>query len=232
MKTFLQFIAEAGGSKAGDIEVAKTNISDAIEHAIEILGQEKFDEIPNFISNFKRAQSAAKLGWTKRKDMPVISSNDVQDLKNRLEKGFLDVMKPFAVKGGFPEKLSGKAAEQWLKNGLPEFDGHSSDDRVSVEYRRVTVGDLKPIQKQIYLDKSLGGLAKGTLESTISFLQNQTIYIVSSDNYIIDGHHRYMSAMLLDPNMKVQTLSINLPIKTLLPLTLAYGDAIGNKRNK
>ena len=38
-------------------------------------------------------------------------------------------------------------------------------------------------------------------------------------------------ALLLDSNMKVYVLEIDLPISKLLPLSIAYGDAIGNKRN-
>jgi hypothetical protein len=63
-------------------------------------------------------------------------------------------------------------------------------------------------------------------------LGNKTFFITSADNFIIDGHHRWLSGIVLDPNLKVNTLSIDLPIKDLLPMATAYGDAIGNKRNQ
>jgi hypothetical protein len=63
-------------------------------------------------------------------------------------------------------------------------------------------------------------------------LGNKTFFITSADNFIIDGHHRWLSGIVLDPNLKVNTLSIDLPIKDLLPMAIAYGDAIGNKRNQ
>ena len=56
--------------------------------------------------------------------------------------------------------------------------------------------------------------------------------MVSKDDRIIDGHHRFLSAVLVDPAIQVTALEIDLPIKDLLPLTLAYTDAIGNVRNK
>ena len=38
--------------------------------------------------------------------------------------------------------------------------------------------------------------------------------------------------VLINPKIKVNCLKIDLPIRELLPLTLAYTDAIGNVRNK
>jgi len=57
------------------------------------------------------------------------------------------------------------------------------------------------------------------------------VFIMSKDLYIIDGHHRFLSGVLLDPNMQINALIIDLPIAKLLPLTLSYSDAVGNKRN-
>ena len=62
--------------------------------------------------------------------------------------------------------------------------------------------------------------------------KKENIYIVSSDNRIIDGHHRFLTSVLIDPRLKVNVLKIDMPIKKLLELTLAYTDAIGNVRNK
>ena len=55
---------------------------------------------------------------------------------------------------------------------------------------------------------------------------------IKKDNRIIDGHHRFLTTVLINPKIKVNCLKIDLPIRELLPLTLAYTDAIGNVRNK
>ncbi len=238
MKTFKTWLTEetaGGGAKAGNLEIHSTNVEKAVVYAKMVLG-DKYDEIRNFPGNYNFAKVQASKGWTKRKDMPVITSRDVHEFQNRLQQGFLDLKKPFAPgtnpKKPFPTGLSGEEAKQWLQNGLAKNDGSASDDRVRVMSRRIPVGELKPIQKQIYVDKAVAALSRGTLNATKNFLSTGTLYITSSDNYIIDGHHRYLAGMLLDPGMKVQTIAIDLPIKILLPLALAYGDAIGNKRNK
>lgn len=238
MKSFNKWLTEetlGGGASAGVLEIHSTSVMQAVEYAKNLLG-DKYDEIGDFPSNYKFAQKQAGQGFTQRKDMPVITSRDVHEFQNRLQQGFIDLAAPFAPgtdkSKPFPTGLKGTSAKQWLQNGLAKFDGSVSDDRVKVESRRIAVGKLKPIQKQIYVDKSINAMNRDTIVGTKNFLSTQTIYITSSDNYIIDGHHRYLSAMLLSPKMNVQTLAINLPIKVLLPMAIAYGDAVGNKRNK
>lgn len=237
MLSFKQFcLTEAGkpGKAAGKLELVNLDVEFAREYVMNAMG-DTFSAIKDFKNNFLHAKRLASLGWTKRRDMPRITSNDISDLKNRLQQGFIDVKAPYAdgtsPRNPFPEKLAGEAAKQWLQNGLPVNDGSASDDRIKADFRHVSVGDLKPIQKQIYFDKAVEILAKGNIAATKNFLQTQTIYVISSDNYIIDGHHRFAAGVLLDPKMKVQAISIDLPIKKLLPLALAYGDAVGNRRN-
>lgn len=55
---------------------------------------------------------------------------------------------------------------------------------------------------------------------------------MSKDRYIIDGHHRFLTGMLIDPKMKVNVLMIDMPISELLPSSLDYSDTIGNVRNE
>jgi len=237
MKNYLEFLAEAGGAEAGALELVKTDLPKAKEYAIKIFqnfGLNLDEQIPRFSENYMLAKKTASKGWTKRKDMPVISSEDVADLKTRLENGLIDVKTPFTdKKNPFPQGLTGEQAKKWLKQGLPNYDrGPKRDDAVSVRIQKIPVKLLKPIQQQIYFDKSIGMIAKFGAEGSKKFnISEENIYITSSDNYIIDGHHRYLSGILLDPEMLVNCLVISLPIDKLLKMTRSYGDAIGNKRN-
>lgn len=237
MKTYNQFINEkAGGQAAGKIEVAKTSLKNAEAYVKQVLGDdfEKFNG--KFEKHYKFAQTLAKHGKTQRKDMPVITSEDVAKLQKRLKAGAIDVSAPFSddtnSKNPFPEGLSGAEARKFVNAGLKVHDGKKEDDVVKVSISKVRVGDLKPIQQQIYLDKIVPPIGENGFENSAKFYQSKgTIFIASADNYIIDGHHRFFGACLIDPNMKVHVLKIDLPISKLLPMTLAYGDAIGNKRN-
>lgn len=236
MKKFKQVILEAGGQAAGKLEVVRTNVDTARRHAEDLFSDNNQDLetlLPNFDKNYKFAQKKAKIGWTKRKDMPVISSDDVKAMQKRLKDGTIDLENPFAPSTDpsdpYPEGLTGQDAKRFLNRGLR--DGEKSDDVIKFSEKKVAAKDLKPIQRQIYFDKSIKSIADNGVKGTTNFLTNVSYFICSSDNYIIDGHHRFLSALLVDPQIKVRCLIIDLPIEKLLPLSLAYGDAIGNKRN-
>lgn len=227
-----QQIFEAGGQAAGKLELVQTKPDQAKEYAENELQMDVYKEIPEFDKNYQFAQDKAKIGWTQRKDMPVITDKDVKALQKRLQSGNIDINPPHPgnnVQDPFPEGLQGQMADEWLENGLK--DGTIGDDKINVKMKSMTVGDLKPIQQQIYFDKAVEGIAQFGAEASKKFYQS-TFFIASNDGYIIDGHHRFLGATLIDPKMKVKVLTIDLPIEKLLPMAKAYGDAIGNQRNQ
>lgn len=228
-------VTGGGGQSAGAMELLSISLKDAHE----FFEKRNFDiqkEIPNFDQNFKLAQKIVRIGRTQRKDMPVINDDDVKKFQRRLEQGFIDIRAPFADEtpndNPFPEGLKGTRAQEFLQKGLAKYDGSDRDDKVNVQIRSVEAKKLKPIQKQIYFDKSMGATVDFGVQSSINFITKESFFIISADNYIIDGHHRFLSGLLIDPSIKVNCLSIDLDIKKLLPLAKAYGDAIGNKRNQ
>jgi hypothetical protein len=231
---FKELFLEAGGKVAGKMELRKTPVEVALEYGIEVFKQQDKDftkEYPNFINDYNKAQNIANNASTKRKDMPVISSANVKFLQHRLSRGFIDINPPFNPtfkENPFPNGLSGEKAKEWLEAGMPKYDkGKISDDKIKVKIQKTSIENLIPIQEQMYIDKILKNVAqKGT-----EYLKS-SMFIISSDNRILDGHHRWLSGMLLDPKLKVNTLSINLSIDKLLPMLLSYSDAIGNARNK
>lgn len=227
---------EAGGEAAGALELAKISFAQAKEYALKTFtkyNRELYTEVPGFDKNFGMAQKKARMGSTQRRDMPVIDTADVRQFQTRLAQGHIDLKAPFSDKtdpaNPFPEGLSGGMAKDWLEHGLQ--DGDKKDDKIKVTMKKVKVGSLVPIQKQIYFDKSIEATAEFGADGTRKFLEGKSFFIASSDLRIIDGHHRFLSGVLLDPNIMVQTLIIDLPIAMLLPLSLSYGDAIGNVRN-
>ena len=61
----------------------------------------------------------------------------------------------------------------------------------------------------------------------VTALQNsQTIstkpFIVSKDNYVFDGHHRWLALLNRDPHFSVDTYRVNLPIRDLLDMAGKY----------
>ena len=99
MQTFKYFISEAGGAEAGKLEIVSTDVRNARKYAeleMKKYGRDLNVEVPEFDKNYVFAQRLAKMGSTKRKDMPVINNKDVKLLQKRLKSGTIDISRPFS----------------------------------------------------------------------------------------------------------------------------------------
>jgi hypothetical protein len=84
------------------------------------------------------------------------------------------------------------------------------------ENATMQAGQLKATQREIFAPKVLKGLKKPPATQPL---------LVSSDDYLLDGHHRWAAAVTRDPTSRVKVHKIGLPIKTLLGEALAYDRA-------
>ena len=203
MKSYKQIVEKVnkGGQEKGKIEMSTAKLSTAVKY-----GEKVFDlnEIPNFEDNFNFAKKQVKLGKTKRSEMPVITSRDVDKFKEHLENGSMNTI----------------------------LDLNFDVGKVNIKMKKVKAKSLIPIQRQLYFDKSMSGIAENGISKTREFLKNKTYFITSSDSNIIDGHHRWLQALLIDPNMVVQIMQIDMSIDKLLVVSKKFGSYIGNAKNK
>jgi hypothetical protein len=89
----------------------------------------------------------------------------------------------------------------------------------------ISADKLKPTQNEIYLAK--------TIEmATRHFAGGELNAIISKDDYILDGHHRWASTILTNPTMKLGGYMVDLNIDDLIPVLRSTGDAIGNERGQ
>ena len=124
-------------------------------------------------------------------------------------------------------------AFQYLYLGLQ--DGIIQDDVVEASIVRNSIGLLRPTQSEIWFEKLITNIIQfgnpsekgGGAFNQRSMIVNKTLAI-SSDGYILDGHHRFAQIMLVNPSLRVLTLQIGLPIRILLKVATPYGNAIGN----
>lgn len=121
----------------------------------------------------------------------------------------------------FPNPLRGRIKNIFQKKG--QMDGSDADDKVGTKFRGWSANQLKPSQSAIYLGKALGmaigGVKGGNLGS-----------MVSGDNHILDGHHRWAATLLAEPKAKIFGTEVDLGIGDLVPVLRSLGDAFGNKR--
>lgn len=97
-----------------------------------------------------------------------------------------------------------------------KFLSYLKKNDVKMVKRKIAAGILKPIQKQFSKDGVENSMVKGLTGSTPKPL------IASSDNYIIDGHHRWLATKNIDPKEKMEVYQADIKMSELLPLTLGF----------
>jgi len=96
-------------------------------------------------------------------------------------------------------------------------------DKVKVTKGKIEAGKLKKSQKQLYKDKVQGIADRFTSPTKLKPL------IISKDNHIVDGHHRWAAAIFKWGNdVKIPIIRINLPILKAIEM---YAD-IANSMNE
>lgn len=103
------------------------------------------------------------------------------------------------------------AAKAAYKGG--KKDGDDADDQIPSSKVSVAAGKLKPSQKEVVPEKAvafaiLALLKKAPMESGPG---GDLQAIISNDNYIMDGHHRWAATFLVDPSATMQATRIDLP---------------------
>lgn len=186
--------------------------------------------IPGFDKNYMAVQKAVKAAiGISREKMPVVEPTDTKEFSKRLQSGRIDLFKPY-MKGklnrikGQQKAMDSAEGKVFLSAGYK--DGSKSDDKISAKVGKTAAAKMKPIQKQIWLEKVIGAIAKFGMPSSSSPVAKTTI-ITSRDNMIIDGHHRWAQVALAAPSMTMTTLKVPLDITELLDLARTYGAAIG-----
>lgn len=186
------------------MELDNISFEEALRYAEKTFadkGKDLHALMPDFEKNFRMAQSKATYGHKTRKEMPVVMQSDIKSLQKVLQSGEIQIGKPFDL----------------LKKPI-----HFSLEKIEASR-------LVPTQKQIYFDKVIKAQANETRQQTLAFITS-AIFVVSSDNKIIDGHHRFLSAILIDPTIKVKVLKVDLPMSELLPLVLKFSDQRNKRR--
>lgn len=96
---------------------------------------------------------------------------------------------------------------------IPKFLQQYQARGIKVTKQTRKVGELKATQREINADKAQG-MAAAYKEG--SYDPSKKPIIVSKDGYVLDGHHRWASMLLLDPGNTMRTYQVDVPIQQLL----------------
>ena len=103
---------------------------------------------------------------------------------------------------------------QVAEKDYPEFFKYLKDNGAKLTKKKISAQDLKPIQKEF---------AKVGVEKSMAKLGGKSKPLISSaDKYIIDGHHRWLAVLNSTPKAKMDVIEVNMPMKKLLALTVAF----------
>ena len=112
----------------------------------------------------------------------------------------------------FPTKLSQvnpDNAAKYVSGGDDSKDKGSNDDVIKTSSASFPVSALKPSQSSMNIEKALG-LATAMINQKMPTGGNLGA-LISSDNHIMDGHHRWVATAMVDPTAKVGGTLVNLP---------------------
>ena len=99
---------------------------------------------------------------------------------------------------------------------VPEFIDWLESKGVDSIKTSMEVGELTPVQKEINLEKTDSMAAKH--EAGEIDLSTGKPVMVSSDEYLVDGHHRWYALRELNPSNKLDAVMIDSPILELISL--------------
>jgi hypothetical protein len=156
----------------------------------------------NWTANKKYKKWVTKLT---RKQRPNKKSEDLCVGSNSICKGDL----------GIPRKY------------MPQFDSPAEIRKFTRFVNRVyKIKSFKKTRKARQLKPSQGEINKKRIQGLIDegVLDKVNIpLVVSEDNYVVDGHHRWAAYRLKKPNTPLPVMVIEAPIKDVLGIAVAWG---------
>lgn len=96
---------------------------------------------------------------------------------------------------------------------LKQMLDHFKSSGVSIKAEKVPVGKLKATQSDILAGKTFG-MAEGHLQGKFPNIGDQIV--ISSDNHILDGHHRWAALLTIDPTRTMNVIRVDMTMKEML----------------
>jgi len=118
----------------------------------------------------------------------------------------------FGTKDAMPlSQVPADAAKAAYKGG--KADGDTADDQIPSKKVSVAAGKLKPSQKEVVPQKAVEFAFSAIMKINPmpSGPGGDLQAIISNDNYIMDGHHRWAATFLVDPSATLDATQIDLP---------------------
>ena len=213
---------KADSMKKSDVEdFAKTKHKDLPEKVKE---EEELEEISAMSVGSVEGGGGSPFGKKRKPYDPWDQSEFEKELMNELALKGSDPDTADVIELDYGLKIPRTQLPQIKSTDVPEFmqwletQGVASENITDFDPKKLT-----PIQKEINLDKVAGMVAKKGLDS----LANDKPVMISSDNHLIDGHHRWYA--LIDSDYPtINVVQIDMPADELIS-TMKGWDKTGYK---
>jgi len=196
-------------SKVNDFELYKSQVDDLHNHYATYIEPLKDNIVKSVQEDAHFAELNALYSTYK-----ILSCDLSKAIAERVET-LRDAEKKFKFESKISKSLNKKRHEmpQVDPDNVTEFIKHF-DDKVGVSSVKRKLNQLKPSQNEFDKDKILHFIS----EYENSDKQPKKVkYIISDDNYLLDGHHRWAAALeLQNENSPVECYKINLPADDLI----------------
>ena len=178
-------------------------------------------------SNTKGGESKTEVEVTTKTVVNVsVNGNDVSVTTNEVSddegtKEFISEESEEPTERGiinldFGMGLSRMELPQIKSTDVPEFIDWLDEKGVDSVRTSMEVGELTPIQKEINLEKT-DSMAMKHEQGEIDLSTGKPV-MVSSDEHLVDGHHRWYALRELNPNNRLDVVMIDAPILDLISL--------------
>jgi hypothetical protein len=199
--------------EGGEVIVNKTNVADPTKYEFE--GEEKTTcEILSDLNSKNNNGVTLDCDSVEGKNYKYADGGSVSDeidYEGWRKQQRIDLFAKNGVK--IPNIIYPKNSLGLYRHEMPQVRSHYiedfldtlKEDNIGYGYSIVDAKNLKPTQKEINMDR---------VDKITEDLVDSKYVILSSDNYVLDGHHRWKWAEMNDKEIKA--LRIDLPIRDLL----------------
>jgi hypothetical protein len=214
-------------NEALTVQFKSEALTDQWQRAMNLGGKSKF---PSFIAHVSLSYKVPEdYDYTALKPPPIFIVLKGEESKPNAEPGHTSINEYTIgdmTLGGGPGLYVPQNSLDLPRNSMPqitqantmEFIDWLENQGIIVQFISMPVALLKSTQKDVDHDK-VAGLQNSPALSTKPF-------IVSKDNYIFDGHHRWLALLNRDPHFSVDTYRVNIPFSELLEKAKKFSKAL------
>jgi hypothetical protein len=106
-------------------------------------------------------------------------------------------------------------------------DGSTEDDTIDVKVgASFAAKDLKPSQSTMSIANA-AGMALAMLAGRMKYKDADLGGFIASDGHILDGHHRWIATLMVDPTANVKGALVQFPSKAIIPVLNTITKGLG-----